>query len=256
MTNGHPGAGGPAGGPQEREGDDRAGPTGPAPPRGVSGPPQGPARPSRPTARPPGQQPWSPEQGRGRLDPARPGPVARQPVTPPPPGQADRGAYGGMFSRPDIGTRDGGHEAGQAPWTAQRAGRPGQAAPAGPAGAPVHDRYPPVGGFTGPDDPSARHRGWQQGPGADVWAPGPQASAYGSRGGGPADMWQEGQDDPFGTQPGTSRTARQRIAATGGARVRRVWPQRLALAVVILVAAVVCWFWLFPIIETALPSEF
>jgi hypothetical protein len=279
MTNGHPGAGGP----YEREGDDRAGRAGPAPPRDVWGAPQRPARPPQPTAPHPGQQPWGPELGRGRLDPAGPGPAARRPVPQPPPGHPgpvparhpswqpngyQGGHQGGHPNGAPAGPGNGGayrpppappagYQAGQVPWPVQGASWPGSAPPSGQVGAAVSDRYPPVGGFTGPDDPGARHRGWQQDAGADVWArPASAEAPHGWQGGNPAEPWRQGLEDPFSTQPGMSRAVRQRVAATGGARVRRVWPQRLVLALVIVAAAIVCWYWLFPILETALPSEF
>jgi hypothetical protein len=56
--------------------------------------------------------------------------------------------------------------------------------------------------------------------------------------------------------PGDRLRAAQRRPGAGGARVRRVWPQRLALIGVIIVAMVVCWYWIFPTLENLLPSEF
>jgi len=54
-------------------------------------------------------------------------------------------------------------------------------------------------------------------------------------------------------EPGRAR----RLAKAGrGAREKRVWPKRLAIFAAIVVVMLVSWFWIFPWLETVLPSEY
>jgi hypothetical protein len=143
-----------------------------------------------------------------------------------------------------LGTRGFGPErTGPSPWGPQGSAEGGGAA---------QDRYPPVGGY----QPShaaapAGRRGWPESTG-DIWAS-PDAQGWRDPSAG---MGQDPDDALFVTEPGSTRALRQRVAATGGARVKRVWPQRLAVACLIAVALVVCWYWIFPWLENILPSEF
>ena len=285
MTNGHPGAGGPfdddRDDPAPRAGPGRRGDVWGPPPRqpgrpdpagnGLRQPGRAPGQfgqpPARPfgqpapgpfgqpasgqsAARPPGQPPTGP--GTGAFPPGRPGGYPRgvpdgHPVagTGPIP-LVDPGA---QAPGPGLGTGGFGYDRpGSSPWggahAAPRAG-----------GVPPQDRYPPVGGYQPGHAAPAGRRGWQDPPG-DVWArpgDGPDGPSWSDS---PARMGRDPDDALFATQPGSTRALRQRIAATGGARVRRVWPQRLAVGLLIAAALVVCWYWVFPWLENILPSEF
>jgi len=100
----------------------------------------------------------------------------------------------------------------------------------------------------------------------DVPAPRPARDLSGVR---PAPRW-----NPAG-QPGTDVAPRRRGAAAPvrpsraerlraqqgqarvrGKRARRAWPRRLVLVGVILAAMAVCWFWIFPWLESVLPTDF
>jgi hypothetical protein len=50
--------------------------------------------------------------------------------------------------------------------------------------------------------------------------------------------------------------ALRRLAAGKGAREKRVWPRRLAILAAVVVVMVVSWYWIFPWLETVLPSEY
>jgi hypothetical protein len=97
------------------------------------------------------------------------------------------------------------------------------------------------------------------------------------RGDEPAGPWGEGDRDDGGLpawggeaapQPGSdsirpSRAERLREGAStrsrpqpGGARAKKVWPRVLTITALIVVAMVACWIWVFPWLESVLPSEF
>jgi hypothetical protein len=57
-------------------------------------------------------------------------------------------------------------------------------------------------------------------------------------------------------RPSRAERLRAQQARARGRRARTVWPKRLALVGAILFAMAACWFWIFPLLERVLPSDF
>jgi hypothetical protein len=218
----------------------------PAAPPPRLGPGRRPDRPTPPHA-------WADPGAQGPTDRGRPAPApARRRGPPAEPGAATQAwapGPGGAHAAPGGGPPRPGHgqaseqAPGQGPgWRPDERGHPPEPGPPGQGGQPpggwqgVDHRARPQGG--------SNAYGGHQG-GAPEWAPPWAGRASATRGMGPGEQV---------VAPGRAR--RRQTASGRGAREKKVWPRRAAILAAIVILMVVSWFWIFPWLETVLPSEY
>jgi hypothetical protein len=122
-----------------------------------------------------------------------------------------------------------------------------------------------------PDVEPTASPGWGAAPRGDASADPWGAEAPGGRDGG-VPSWGDGEATAVAAPRGAtersdpirpSRAERLREGASsrsrpqpGGARAKKVWPRVLTIMALIVFAMVACWLWVFPWLESVLPSEF